>query len=86
MTIAGLAAEFGLHPTTVSTHLRRLGKTTRTRGLNQDQANEAAQLYRQGWSTARLGSRYNVSANTINAALRHQGVEIRRPGRPPQPA
>lgn len=40
------------------------------------------QLYDEGWSLARLDAEFDVSANTVNRALRAEGVLIRRPGPP----
>jgi len=80
MTVAELASELGLHRR--QRPLQRHGNGTRTPGLTADQAVEAAQLYLEGLSTARLAGRYGVTPHTVNAALRKQGVEIRPPGRP----
>lgn len=41
------------------------------------QVEEAAHLYRQGWSLARLGERFEVDSTTVWRALRAQGVRMR---------
>jgi DNA-binding CsgD family transcriptional regulator len=79
-----LGSEFGIHRTTVSSHLTEQGVPTRRRGLDQEQTAEALQLYEQGWSSARLGDRFDVSADTVLTLLRRAGTSIRpRRGGPP---
>jgi AraC-like DNA-binding protein len=72
-----LASEFGIHRTTVSTHLAEHGVSVRRGGLDQEQTAEAVRLYEEGWSSGRLGERFGVSADTILTVLRRAGVSIR---------
>jgi hypothetical protein len=72
-----LASEFGIHRTTVSSHLNEHGVPIRRGGLDQQQATEAVRLYEQGWSSGRLSERFGVSADTILTVLRRAGVSIR---------
>ena len=53
-------------------------------GLNQYQAAGAIRLYKEGWSSGRLGEKFGVSADTVLTVLRRAGVSIRaRRGGPP---
>jgi predicted DNA binding protein len=76
-TMKELAAEFGINRLTVSTHVRRAGVRTRRGGLDEEQAGEAAHLYKAGWSSGKLAERFNVSADNVLKALRNAGVTIR---------
>jgi lambda repressor-like predicted transcriptional regulator len=54
---------------------------TRYNLLTKAQVTEAAALYRQGWSLARLAARLQVSHHTVRRNLAKAGVTIRpRPG------
>jgi hypothetical protein len=48
--------------------------------MRPDEVDEAVRLYEDGWSAERLGKRYQVSGHTVRAALRKQGVRLRRRG------
>jgi hypothetical protein len=69
-TVYELAERFKIHRVTVSEHLHRQGVRMRRRGLEEWQIDEAAQLYEQGWSLARIAPRYDVHPSTIWLALR----------------
>jgi len=43
----------------------------------------AAELYRAGWSLAKLGQKFNVDDTTVWRRLRHLGVQMRGPTTPP---
>jgi len=77
-TTKELAAEYGIHRVTVSSHLRRAGIPLRRSGLNAAQIAEAADLYRAGYSSERIAERFGVNADTVIRALRRAGVAIRR--------
>lgn len=78
-----LGDQFGIHRTTVAAHPGRAAVPTRRgRSLRPGELDEAAHLYAQGWSVARLSERYGVSGHTVTAARRKAGVSIRRRGRP----
>ena len=72
-----LASEFGIHRTTVSSHLTEHGVSVRGGGLDQDQTAEAVRLYEQGWSSGRLSEKFGVSADTVLTVLRRARVSIR---------
>jgi hypothetical protein len=74
-----LAQRFGIHRVTVTTLLRRHGVELRRAGLVPHDIPMAARLYSQGWSLARLGSKYSVDPATVWRALRAAGVEMRSP-------
>lgn len=65
-TVKELASEFGIHRTTVSSHLNEHGVPVRRGGLDQERAAEAVRLYDEGWSSGRLGERLGVSADTCS--------------------
>ena len=72
-----IAVEFGVDRRTASTHLRRAEIATRQRGLDEGQAQQAADLYEAGWSSGRLAERFEVSADNVLKVLRQAGVAIR---------
>jgi DNA-directed RNA polymerase specialized sigma24 family protein len=83
-TMKDLASEFGIHRTTVISHLTQQGVRIRRGGLDQQQVAEAVRLYEQGWSSGRLGEWLGVSADTVLTVLRRAGVPIKpRRGGPP---
>lgn len=77
MTMKELASEFGLHRTTVSSHLAEQGVPVRRGGLDQEQVAEAVRRYEEGWSSGRLAERFGVSADTVLSVLRRAGATIR---------
>jgi hypothetical protein len=83
-SVRGLAAAYGVHPTTVASHLERHGVQRRPniRNLSDDEVNEAARLYGVGASLEHLGSRFSISAETVRKELRAAGVQRRPAGRP----
>jgi DNA-directed RNA polymerase specialized sigma24 family protein len=74
-----LAERFGIHRTTVTAVLRRLGVEPRQFGLNEEQVAEACRLYPEGWSLARLAERYDVSDMTVRRYLHLAGIVMRSP-------
>jgi DNA-binding CsgD family transcriptional regulator len=75
-----LAAEFGVHRTTVRNHLDRAGVERRS-GFAERHVDEARALYESGLSLARVGKRLGVSGDTIRLVFRAHGIEVRdRPG------
>jgi DNA-binding NarL/FixJ family response regulator len=76
-TISELAAQYGVHRTTVAAHLDRNAVPRRQRGLTPDQAREAARLYRTGLSLARIAERHHVDPHTVRTALLRHGVPMR---------
>jgi hypothetical protein len=78
-TVYELAEQFKIHRVTVSDHLHRQGTCLRGGGLSDEHIVQAADLYRSGWSIAKLGPRFNVDPTTVWRALRANGVEMRKP-------
>jgi hypothetical protein len=78
-TVNDLAERFKIHRTTVSAHLHLHGAQMRNRGMTEQQTVEAARLYRQGWSLARIGARFGVDGSTVWRDLRQLGVPMRKP-------
>ena len=78
-TVLQLANQYQVHRTTVSAHLERHGVARRAnrRKLTDEQIAEGATLYAAGWSTAKVGKRFDVSAETALQTLRKAGVPIR---------
>ncbi|MGH7510945.1 MAG: helix-turn-helix domain containing protein [Gemmatimonadales bacterium] len=76
-TVYELATEFGINRVTVGKHLRSRGVDTKPPGLASGDVPAAAELYRQGWSLARIAERYNTTANTVRVRLIEVGVAMR---------
>jgi DNA-directed RNA polymerase specialized sigma24 family protein len=74
--INDLANEFGIHRSTVMKHVQRVGLQRRQK-LLADRIDEACRLYQQGWSLRRIGTRFDVHANTVRRALANADVQIR---------
>lgn len=81
LTPTQLAARFGVHRTTVSANLRRRGVTIRARvpAMSARDIEEAAALYRAGWSLSKLGTKYGISDRTVGIKLKQAGVVLRPP-------
>ncbi len=78
-TVYELAGQFGIHRTTVGKHLRARGVDTTPPGLAPEDIPAAAELYRQGWSLARIAERYDATAGTVRTRLLEVGVWMREP-------
>lgn len=78
-SIKDLAAKFQVHRTTATAILSRAQVDMRQRGLTAEQTPQAALLYEQGWSLAKVGSHLGVNAETIRKTLRSVGVRMRSP-------
>ena len=74
-----LAERFGVHRTTVACLLRRHGVDVRAVGLSPSQVRDAARLYREGWSLARIGKKFGVDDMTVRRHLLLAGVVMRSP-------
>jgi hypothetical protein len=77
MKVNDLAAAYGIHRWTVMRHLDRLKVERRQLGLRPEDLEEAARLYTAGWSLARVGDNFEVTASTVAKRLRQHGVTIR---------
>jgi len=78
-TVYELARQFGIHRTTVGKHLRARWVDTTPLGLVPGDVPAAAELYRHGWSLARIAEKYGTTAGTVRTRLLEVGVRIRRP-------
>ena len=78
--MAALARSYDVKRETISKILRDTGVEVRVqRTIGKEQIGEAAGLYHQGWSLARLSERYGFDGQTIHTHLRRTGVEMRGP-------
>jgi lambda repressor-like predicted transcriptional regulator len=68
-----LAVRFGIHRDTVHNLLVREG-AFRRRGIHPGDFPEVIRLYQEGWSMARLASKFDVSPSTVTNTLRKMGV------------
>jgi len=76
--VVQLAKQFSVHRHTVWRHLQARGIDT-TEKLSEEELTEAASLYMEGWSLARLGDRYGISDGTVRTRLIEAGVTMRKP-------
>ncbi|MGS2809289.1 hypothetical protein [Nocardia sp. MW-W600-9] len=77
-SIASLAREFGVHPQTVDTHLKRQGVEKRGAFRLSRQQNEmAVKLYADGWSTIEIAKEFGISTNAARLTLIRAGVTLR---------
>ena len=74
------AKRFGIHRVTVTALLRRHGVVSRRAGPRDAELEEAASLYRQGWSLADRRKMFGVDPATVWRRLRAAGVNIGRHG------
>ena len=75
-SIDELAVTFGIHRTTVMTHLDRGGAERRT-GLIELHLDEARGLYESGSSLARVAEHFGVDAETVRRAFKNAGISLR---------
>jgi DNA-directed RNA polymerase specialized sigma24 family protein len=76
-TVYQLGDRFGIDRRTVGKILTRNGVQTKHPGLTDADIDQAAQLYEDGWSLARIGGRLGVTATTVHRRLRERGVAMR---------
>ena len=75
--VAELAALFGIHRETVGKHLQARGIDTRGAKISAEEIQEAAALYRQGWSLDRLAKKFGINDGTVRSRLLEVGVVMR---------
>ena len=75
-----LAGELGVHRATIVGHLKRHGVSTRYKIIAEADLAEAARLYEQSWSLARVGEHFGVSARTVMSTFRAAGIATRPVG------
>ena len=78
-TISQLAAEFGIHRTTVAARLDRhqVPRHRERSAWDDDTLNEAAELYATGLSLADVAHQFGIDAQTVANRFRHAGVPVR---------
>jgi len=76
-TVYQLGPQFGIDRRTVGKILSRNGVQTKHPGLSPEDIDQAAQLYEDGWSLARIGEHLGVTATTVHRRLRERGVTMR---------
>jgi transposase-like protein len=78
-TITQLAAEFGVHRTTVAGHLDRHGVPRHSEQTTWDDEilTQAAELYAAGLSLADVADRFGVDAQTVANRFRRSGLPVR---------
>lgn len=72
-----LGQQFGIHPETAGSILRRNGIEIRQRGLSVEQEAEAERLYATGLSLKRVGERLGVDGETVRKVLMSRGMRPR---------
>jgi transposase len=86
VTIAQLAARYGVGTSTVRQWLQNAGIPRRPPGRRPSQAPDRQELVRlyvaEGLSTTEIGQRYGVSQQTALRWLRHADVALRPQGQP----
>ncbi|MCP3938509.1 MAG: hypothetical protein GY708_24440 [Actinomycetia bacterium] len=78
-TIGQVAADIGVHRTTVAAHLERRGvpRHSEQAAWETDTLREAAEQYAPGLSLADLADRYRIDAQTVANRFRRTGVTVR---------
>jgi hypothetical protein len=77
--------QYGIGKGSVVKVLHEHGVAMRNQGLSPEQIQQAAALYRNGLSLAKIGSQFDVDTTTVWSALKKVGVQMRprRGGRQP---
>lgn len=76
-TMNQLASSYAVHRRTIAHCLQKQDVGLRQHGLSLDHLEQAAALYRAGWSLAQVGDRYGTTDMSVRRALAKHGVEIR---------
>jgi lambda repressor-like predicted transcriptional regulator len=85
-SIRELAADFGVHRTTVAAHLdlNRIRRLYALTAWADDTLREAAELYKTGSSLADVAARYGIDPKIVASRFKRAGVTVRpRRGWPP---
>jgi hypothetical protein len=72
-----IAEEYRLDRATMMRHLRDVGVTIRDQGLTDEQAKQAAVMYRSGMTQAQVAAAFGVSQKTAGRYLSLLGVKAR---------
>jgi len=78
-TINQLAAEFGIHRTTVTGHLdrHRVPRHSKQTAWDDDILKQAAELYATGLSLAAIAHRFGVDPQTVATRFRRAAIPVR---------
>lgn len=78
-TISQLAADFGIHRTTVAAHLDRHGtpRHSEQTAWNIDTLKQAARLYSTGLSLVDVADQFGIDPQTVANRFRRAGVPVR---------
>jgi DNA-binding CsgD family transcriptional regulator len=76
-TTVELAAQHGIHYTTVSKYLKQRGVAIRLKSLGEKDVALVIEMYRAGLSTVRVAEKIGRAPNTVRAALLAAGVQMR---------
>jgi hypothetical protein len=86
-TVYELGTQFGIDRKTVSRTLRRHNVPMRRTSLRPEQINQAAQLHKDGWSTAHIAEHLNTHQRTVQRRLAEKDATMhgtnRRRFKPP---
>jgi lambda repressor-like predicted transcriptional regulator len=74
-----LARHYGISRQTVNAVLRRHWVEPHQLGLSPAEVADATQLYRDGWSLAKLAQKFGVDGMTVRRYLLLAGVVMREP-------
>ena len=74
-----LASVYGLHRTTVSKHVARVGRTRPV--MTEAQIDKAVRLYREGWTLHEVSRRLGVTDQGVRRVLAERAVTIPPGGR-----
>jgi predicted DNA-binding protein YlxM (UPF0122 family) len=81
LSLKDLASAFSIDRRTVGNHLKRRGIASRGRKLTDEQIVQAVELYRRGWSLARIAECLGVYPQSVRYRLLQRDVTLRpRPG------
>jgi len=72
-----LVSAFGADRRTLANRLQQRGVSRRGRRLTDEKIQEAITLYGEGWSVARIATRFGVYPESVRYRLLQRGVTLR---------
>jgi predicted transcriptional regulator len=78
-TMTVLAERYGVHPMTVTAHLKGAGIDLTPKRMSESEIDKAVYLYTAGWTLERIADRLGVTAMTVQRRLVARGIPRRRP-------
>lgn len=76
-TMKQLAGSYAVHRRPIAQGLQKQAMLLRQVGLPPEHLEQAAGLYRAGWSLVRIGDKYGTTDMTVRRALTKHGLKIR---------